>query len=94
MNKKLNTFLFILAATVINLTLMILLLVLMLVLMGTLVPEDSSPALVQMLLLLSFLIAVGGAFGLYSLIIKLVTKRIDMEKYFHPIFKPRNRRPF
>lgn len=94
MNKKLNTLLFILGATVVNLTLMVLLLVLMLVLVGTLVPEDSSPALVQMLLLFAFLIAIGGAFGIYTLLIKMVTKRVDMEKYFHPIFRPRNRKPF
>jgi O-antigen/teichoic acid export membrane protein len=91
MNKKMNTVLFMIGATVVNILLMLVLLVVMIALIGALFPEPSS-GLAQFLLIAAFLLALGGSFGLYTLIIKLITRKVDMEKYFHPIFKPRGGR--
>jgi O-antigen/teichoic acid export membrane protein len=90
MNKKVNTALFMLGATLVNIVLMLFLLIAFIMLIGVLFPEPSS-SLAQILLIAAFLLALAGSFGIYTLIIKLVSKKIDMEKYFHPIFKPRNR---
>jgi len=92
MNKKVNTAIFMLVATVINVVLMLLLFVLLLYLIGVIFPEPSI-GLGQGLLIVAFLLALGGSFGIYTLVIRWFSKKIDMEKYFHPIFKPRNRRP-
>ncbi|MBL7005602.1 MAG: leader peptide processing enzyme [Spirochaetia bacterium] len=90
MNKKVNTALFMLGATLINIVLMLVLLVLLILLIGVLFPEPSS-SLAQILLIAAFLLSLAGSFGLYTLLVKFFSKKIDMEKYFHPIFKPRNR---
>ncbi|NQT60995.1 MAG: leader peptide processing enzyme [Bacteroidetes bacterium] len=90
MNKKVNTALFMLGATLVNIVLMLVLLIGLIMLIGAIFPEPSS-SLAQILLIAAFLLALAGSFGIYTLIIKLVSKRIDMDKYFHPLFKPKNR---
>lgn len=92
MNKKVNTVLFILAATVVNIGIMIILLLLGLLLLGRLLPQDFSPEIGQILFLLVFVASIAGAFFLYNRIIKLVSKKIDMDKYFDPIFRPRTKK--
>ena len=90
MNKKLNTFVFIIGATLINVLLIMVLLIGLILLAGVLFSEPSD-ALAQALLIGSFLLSLVGAFAIYSRIIKMISKRIDMDKYFHPIFKPKKR---
>ena len=92
MNKKLNTFLFIIGATVVNLIIMTFFIILVLFLFSYLLPEDINPMLFQVLFLLSFLLSVGGTFFVYHKLIKFISKKMDMDKYFHPIFNPRKRR--
>ncbi len=79
MNKKLNTALFIIAATVVNILIMFILMVLGFVLLAKLLP-NASPGLAQGLSLLIFVLAMVGSFFIYNKIIKLITKKIDMEK--------------
>lgn len=89
MNKKVNTLLFMLAATLMNIILMIVLLLSLIAVVGMLVPEPSSGT-GQILLVGVFLLSLGGSFGIYTLIMKAFTKRVDMDKYFHPIFKSKH----
>lgn len=91
MNKKVNTALFMLGATLVNIILMLVLLVFLIFLIGRLFPDPSS-TLAQVLLIAAFLLALGGSFGIYTLIIKLISKKYDLDKYLHPIFKPRHRK--
>lgn len=87
MNKKLNTLLFILAASVLNIVLIILLFLLFLAVVGALLPESASNSTVQLLMLAAFIISVVGSHTIYSMLIRLLSKRIDMDRYFHPIFR-------
>lgn len=86
MNKKVNTVLFILGATVFNIIMMILILVLGLALISVFVGENLGAGAAQILFLLLFVASIAGAFFLYHRAVKLLSRKIDMEKYFHPIF--------
>lgn len=88
MNKKLNTVLFILGATLVNIITMLIILVLGLVLISRALPDAAQESAGQFLFLLVFLIAIGGSFYIYHRLIKYISKKIDMDKYFHPIFRP------
>ncbi|QEN09233.1 leader peptide processing enzyme [Oceanispirochaeta crateris] len=86
MNKKLNTVLFMLAGTILNIFLMLGLFLLFLYL-GNLVltPEtDSSLKMLVFLLIIGF--SVVGSFFLYSRIVKIINKRWNLENYMHPFF--------
>ena len=85
MNKKVNTALFILGATVVNILVMIILLVIGLAIIARIIPPDGAGG--QFAFLMVFLLSIAGSFFIYNRVIKLVSKKIDMEKYFHPIFK-------
>jgi len=82
-NKGLNTFLFMLGATIFNL---VLLAVLMLAGIALIVKLNLPP----ILLAVWFLFALVGSFLIYNQVVKLITRRIAMEKYFKPLF---NRKP-
>lgn len=86
MNKKLNTGLFILGATVINLVIMAVLVILGLFLLSKL-PESIIPIGTVVI----FFIAIIGAFFIYHRIVKFISKRVNMDKYFDPIFKQRKK---
>ena len=45
----------------------------------------------SVLFILVFLLSVAGSFFAYHKGIKLLAKRVDMDKYFHPIFNSRKR---
>ncbi|MDR0562129.1 MAG: leader peptide processing enzyme [Spirochaetaceae bacterium] len=89
MNKKTNTLLFVLGATVFNILItLISLAVLMFLyfkLLFPILPENVSVWGLPILLVGSL----GLSFVVYRLILKQIIKRIDMEKYFDPIFGSR-----
>jgi hypothetical protein len=82
MNKKLNTALFMIGATVFNLLLLFVLLILGWVLIAAL-------KLPPLLLIVVFLAAMVGSFLIYNQVVKFIARKIDMEKYFLPLFKRR-----
>ena len=89
MNKKVNTVLFIIAATIFNVVVMVIIMTLGLALLSMLVGENMNPGMAQFLFLMLFVLSIAGAFGVSHLAIGLLSKRIDMEKHFHPIFRRR-----
>ena len=91
MNKKVNTVLFIIGATVVNIVTMLIIFLTGLYLIGVLLPETARESAGQFLFILMFLIAIAGSFFIYHRLIRFISKRIDLEKYFHPIFKFRGR---
>lgn len=86
MNKKVNTLLFVLGATIFNIIMMVLLLAVGLAGISALAGENINPGTAQILFLLLFVGSIAGAFFIYHRAIKLLSNKIDMEKYFHPIF--------
>lgn len=91
MNKKTNTALFILGATVANILVMIILIIIGFAIISALLPKNSNPQIASILFLVVFLGAIAGSFFIYHKVIQFVSKRVDMEKYFHPIFRPKRR---
>jgi ABC-type transport system involved in multi-copper enzyme maturation permease subunit len=84
MNKKLNTFLFILGATVANLLIMIVLFLISLAIMVNFSNPESP--LVPLYIGLIFIVSIGGSFFLYTLIMKKVMAKFNLEKYLSPLF--------
>jgi hypothetical protein len=91
-NKKLNTVLFILGATIVNILVMVVILIIGIALLGQL-SETAQESAGQFLFILVFLVAIGGSFFTYNRLIKFISSKIDMEKYFHPIFRSRGQKP-
>ena len=86
MNKKVNTLLFVLVATIFNIIMMVLILAIGLTVISTVAGENISAGTAQILFLLLFVGSIAGAFFIYHRAIRFLSNKIDMEKYFHPIF--------
>jgi hypothetical protein len=88
-----NTFLFMVAATVGNIVIMVgMFLLLLVIAMQVLVA--NVPALDPfrgIIVIVVILLSLVGTFFVYNLIMDKIMKKVDMEKYFHPIIKPRKR---
>ncbi len=90
MNKRLNTFLFVLGATVLNLIIMGCLAVLGFLLLSLLPVRGTGGGIRNLLMIIIFFGAIVGSFFIYHRIVKIISKRVDMDKYFHPIFRSRD----
>jgi hypothetical protein len=91
-NKKVNTVLFMLGATLVNVIIMIALLAGLIILLTVISNSvQISEGVRTIFLVLIFAISIFGTYFFYNLIIKTLTSKIDMEKYFDPIFKPRKK---
>ena len=90
MNKTTNTIIFILVATVFNVILTIACFLVLLVLYSQILfpilPEESVAWALPILFVLSIL----ASLIIYRLLIKLLMKKVDMDKYFNPIFTRRS----
>ncbi len=94
MNKKLNTALFFLAATVVNMTIVLLLALLLFVPYALWLAPILPPVANLFALVVVVIGSMAGSFPIYRKLVDLFQKKVDMEKYFDPIVKPsrRNRR--
>jgi hypothetical protein len=91
MSKKTNTWLFILGATVFNIVVTIGCFVILLVLFARFVMPYASETVVGYGIPVLFVAAVALSFVLYRVVIKQLVKRVNVEKYFDPIFNSRRR---
>ena len=87
MNRRTNTVLFLIGATVFNLLVMFVLIVLLLVVISALFRDRLSPNLLSILMVVIFIGSIAASFLVYSRVIKWLSRKVDMEKYFMPIFK-------
>ena len=88
MSKKTNTLLFILGGTVFNILVTLICFVIFLVIYGrvhSLFPESVAAWILPVIFIASIVVS----FVVYRLLIKIIMKKVDMEKYFDPIFGPR-----
>jgi peptidoglycan/LPS O-acetylase OafA/YrhL len=90
MNKKLNTVLFILAATLFNVLVAVisffLLCFLYIKFLFNLIPEQSG----SWAFALIFMAAIVISFFAYRYLLKYLLKKVDVERYFDPIFVRKN----
>ena len=90
MNKKVNTLLFILGATVFNVLLAVSLIILLFILLLFIVNRFFPSIGQDWIFPLSFLAGIVISFIVYRLVLKLLAKKIDLEKYLDPIFVKTN----
>jgi len=90
MNKKANTLLFILGATVFNILVTIISFVVFSFLYArflmALIPEANRPWGFTLI----FLASIAVSFLVYRWLLKYLLKKIDVEKYFDPLFVRKN----
>ena len=86
MNKKLNTLLFILCATLFNILIAILSFFLLLLFYArfimTLLPEGGR----SWGFTLIFLLSIAISFFVYRIVLKYLLSKVEVEKYFDPLF--------
>jgi len=95
MSKKTNTLLFILGGTVFNIIITVLCFLFFLAIYSRflfpVLPESSTAWALPIV----FVAAIAASFFIYRQVIKMIMKKVDMEKYFDPIFgrRPSPRKP-
>jgi len=91
MNKRLNTILFILGATVFNILITVLSFLLLLIVYARfllrLLPEGTQTWSFPII----FIASLAIAFIVYRYSLRFLMSKIDMEKYFDPLFVSRQR---
>ncbi len=87
MNRKLNTLLFVLLASVLNIIIMLLILGAALLLLSLLPAANMPRWLTRFLGLLPFPVAIGGSFFIYHRMMHFVMRRVEMDRYFEPFLK-------
>jgi len=93
MNKKANTLLFILGATLFNILVTIISFVLLLVIYANLIMRHLPEVAQAWAVVLIFIAAIAISFVAYRLALKLLLKKIPIDKYFDPIFGGRRKPP-
>ena len=93
MNKKVNTVLFLLGATVFNIivTMLFILLLGFLYLRFFMVYFSSENAIFWAFVLI-FIGSITASFFLYRFLLSILLKKVNVEKYFEPIFRSKYKR--
>lgn len=92
MNKKANTVLFVLGATVVNVIIMMVIFLAVFVLYGKFLAPAIPDQVDQIMMIVIFIGSIVLTYFIYHRMIKYLTNKIDMEKYFDPIFRPRGKK--
>ncbi len=88
-NKKANTILFMLGATVLNVVLMVVIFLGLMLLYAWLVPGGFQTQLGQVIGIVLFLGSIGLTYFLYHRMIKWISNKWNLEDHFDPIFRGR-----
>jgi pilus assembly protein TadC len=89
MSKKTNTLLFLIGGTIFNVLVTIICFLLLLLIYSNFIYGNVSESVAAWALPVFFVGAIAASFFIYRLAIKMLMKKIDMEKYFDPIFSRR-----
>jgi len=91
MNKKVNTVLFILGATLFNILITVGFFLLLLTLYARFIMRFLAEAAQAWSFPVLFIAAIAVSFVIYRFALKLVLKKVEMEKYFDPILGGKSR---
>ncbi|KGE71593.1 hypothetical protein [Spirochaeta lutea] len=91
MNKKVNSVLFVLGATVVNILLMLILFIGTFVLYGRFLAPLVDPSVSQFIVIFLFFASIILTYVLYNVLVNKLADKIDFDTYFDPIVKPRKR---
>ena len=86
MNKKANTILFMLGATVLNVVMMIVIFLALMLLYAWIVPGGFGTQAGQIVGIVLFLGSIGLTYFIYHKLVKWISGKWDLEQYFDPIF--------
>ena len=86
MNKKANTILFMLGATVLNVIMMIVIFLALMLLYAWIVPGGFGTQAGQIVGIVLFLGSIGLTYFIYHKLVKWISGKWDLEQYFDPIF--------
>lgn len=86
MNKKLNYVLFLIAATIVNIIIMGLLFIIPLIIL-TLILREQMQTVFSILYIILPVFSIGGGYFVYSKLYKYFREKVDMEKYFEPLYR-------
>jgi hypothetical protein len=89
MGKKTNTLLFILGATIFNILIIVVSFLALLLLFAKFLEPVLPKTAAAWALPVIFIGSVVLSFVSYRIVLKLLMKRIDVDKHFSPLFKPR-----
>jgi len=87
MNKKLNTLLFLIVGTIVNIIVMLLLLVGFLYLIGNIFTPETSDAVITSVTLTAVMLSVVGSYFIYSKLVKFVNKKWNLEQWIEQLFR-------
>jgi len=90
MNKKVNTLLFILGATVFNVLVTIVSFIIFFLLYINFLAEHIPETGRSWSFTLIFLASIAVSFLVYRWLLKYLLKKVDVEKYFDPLFVRKN----
>ncbi|MFP4329530.1 MAG: hypothetical protein ACLFP6_02315 [Spirochaetaceae bacterium] len=91
MNKRVNTILFVLGASVVNVILMLALFLALFVLFARFLAPSLSPGLNQLIMVVIFVLSIGATYFIYHRMVRWLSTKIDFGNYFDPIFGKRGR---
>lgn len=86
MNKKLNTVLFILAASLLNIIIMGVLAIVPLILFWHFFVKTLDQTVVVFISMFIITSSILGTFAIYNVIMKKFSEKVELEKYFDPLF--------
>jgi len=92
MNKKVNTILFILGATVFNVIVTVVTFLLLLIIYAKTIMRVLPEGMQSWSFPLLFIAALAVAFFAYRYVLHFLLDRIEIEKYFDPIFVSKHRK--
>lgn len=86
MNKKLNTFFFLIVGTIVNILVMLLLLISFFYLIRSLFTPETNDSVFKAVTLSAVMLSVFGSYLIYSKIVKFMNKKWDLERWIEPLF--------
>lgn len=86
MNKRLNTVLFILGATVFNIVAMLLFFLVFMIIFARFIAPSLPPGANQIILLVLFIVSIAGTYLLYHRIMRWLSNKYDLEEHMAPLF--------
>lgn len=89
MNKKLNSAIFILVATIVNVAIMIVVFLLLVFLHTRLLAPHIPSEAGQIVFVFILVAAVVLTYLIYNALMRLFASKVDMEKYFDPLLQNR-----
>ncbi len=92
MNKKINTLLFLLVGTFVNIIIMLIMLIGLLYLSNNFIlSPESADSFRMSIMMVVVLISIVGSYFIYSRIIRAIDNKFNLERWIEPLFRRKKR---